>query len=353
MLVSAIVTIVLRERPLSAASEACSRDAQFGGIVAKKHGMQRITTIGVAAVVLVGVITVFAAEAGAHGASRPTATGNGPYYLSLGDSLSVGFQPSRHHPSGADTTKGYVDDLFKAYGSEIPGLQEEKLGCPGETSVSMATGTGSPCLAAYEAAGFSSQLAEAESFIETHDVAFITMDIGANDVDGCASDVGNEPAVDSCVASGISTINSNLPTILSGLESADTQGAAIYGMNYYDPFLALYLEAPYTGPSGFAEQSVTLAQDLNNALASDYGAASTPVQVANVASTFNTFATTVPSTYTPKAPANFGSLSDPLNVQAICTYTWECTTYENIHANKAGYQAIATSFEATIGYLGG
>jgi lysophospholipase L1-like esterase len=320
--------------------------------VTKKHGIQRGITIGVAAVVLVGVITVFAAEAGAHGASR-TATGNGPYYLSLGDSLSVGYQPSRRHPDGAETTKGYVDDLYKAYTSEIPGLQEEKLGCPGETSTSMATGTGSPCLAAYQAAGFSSQLAQAESFLETHDVAFVTIDIGANDVDGCVSDVGNQPAVDSCVEAGIDTINTNLPTILSGLESADTQGAAIYGMNYYDPFLALYLESAYTGPSGFAEQSVTLAQDLNSALASDYGGASTPVQVANVAQTFNTYATTVPSSYTPKAPANFGSTTDPLNVQAICTYTWECTTYENIHANKAGYKAIAASFEAAIGYLGG
>ena len=284
--------------------------------------------------------------------SAAVATGHSPYYLSLGDSLSVGWQP-HGNPSkhlAHETKQGYANDLYKVYAKQIPGLQLKELGCPGETTGTMING-GCPFATSYPDGG--NQLAEAEHFLENNDVAFVTIDIGANDVDGCASDLGNQSALESCVEAGIGTIETNLPTILSGLEAADTQGAPIYGMNLYDPFLATYLlGGSNAGPAGSAEQSVALADSVNNALGATFGAATIPVPVANVEQTFNTETKTVPTSYTPQKPGGFGSITDPLNVQAICTYTWECTGYENIHANKSGYAAIALAFEATIGYLG-
>jgi lysophospholipase L1-like esterase len=47
------------------------------------------------------------------------------YYLALGDSLAVGYQPTN---GGGPTDMGYADDLSK----RMPGLSLTKLGCPGE-----------------------------------------------------------------------------------------------------------------------------------------------------------------------------------------------------------------------------
>ena len=53
-----------------------------------------------------------------------------------------------------------------------------------------------------------SQEAAAERFLKTHhrkgEVPLITVDIGANDVDGCAT---GQPSVISCVDSGLNTIS--------------------------------------------------------------------------------------------------------------------------------------------------
>lgn len=52
------------------------------------------------------------------------------YYVALGDSLAVGYQPI----SGPPYTQGYADDLFALYSPHIPGLTLTKLGCVGENA---------------------------------------------------------------------------------------------------------------------------------------------------------------------------------------------------------------------------
>ena len=57
------------------------------------------------------------------------ATAPPTYYLALGDSLSIGVQPS---PNGdIATNQGYADDLFIGMRTRIPGLRLAKLGCSG------------------------------------------------------------------------------------------------------------------------------------------------------------------------------------------------------------------------------
>jgi hypothetical protein len=354
---------------------------------------RRLLTVAVALALGTTVMTfIQVSSSGASPKGKP-AKPPAPYYLSLGDSLSVGYQPNSTSacPNSTSikgcTTQGYTNDLYKNYKKRIKGLKAKELGCPGETSSTMIGGG----ICTY---ADGNQLAQAENFIEHNDVAFITIDIGANDVDLCAdyvlsknsatgepdpdyaTDVDNcvnngvtpetvgadgYPASDYGVSSstgGIAGINTNLPTILSGLENAETssalsKGAAIYGMSYYDPFLALYLLSAYTGPSGFAEQSTSLATSLNSALSSDYAGASGPgqVTVADVQDLFKTTDGSSPSTYTPVNPNAYTLSTDPVNVLSVCAWTWECSIYENIHANKSGYAAIATSFEEVMGYL--
>jgi lysophospholipase L1-like esterase len=273
----------------------------------------------------------------------PAAAGSGTspeYYVALGDSLSVGVQPAPGTGASEPTDQGYADDLLAYYQNAFPGgLTLVKLGCSGETTSSMLTGSGSSCT--YPGG---SQLAAALAFISAHrsNIALITIDIGANDVDNCAD--GGTISL-SCIASGVATIQSDLPKILGAIRSAAGNGPVIAGMNLYDPFLEDYL----TGPAGqqVAWESAGLAVALNSMLAINYGLYG--VQVADVSGTFST-TDFLDTTQLP------GSGTVPVNVARICQWTWMCAAAPagpNIHANATGYQEIATAFESAIGNLGG
>ena len=243
------------------------------------------------------------------------------YYVSLGDSLAAGFQPD------GPQDQGYADQLFEALQAKIPHLQLVKLGCYGESTVTMTTG--GLCLYPH-----GSQLAEAVAFLHSHrgSVALITIDLGANDVD-CPITV---PLDRRCIAHGLTAIESDLPTILKTLREAVGPKIPIVGMTYYDPSLALWLE----GAVGRAEAMANLPAFLrfNDTLERIYKAAGSPV--ADVEGAFSTtdFATTVFST-------DFGPI--PLNVARICQWTWMCMSPPlgpDIHANTEGYGVIADAF---------
>jgi lysophospholipase L1-like esterase len=258
------------------------------------------------------------ASVGAHrAASKATTT---EYYLALGDSLAAGV--------GSPDGKGYVTDLYKKASKkskkEHASLVLENLACSGATTGSMINGPGCDY-----ASG--TQLGDAEAFLEAHpgQTAFMTIDIGANDVDGCTS---GTTINQTCVTNGLEAISSNLPVILSGLESAGGT-TPIVGMSYYDPFLAAWL----LGGSGetLAEQSVGLLDDLNGILSSDYGSADT----ADVTGAFKS------SDFSPGG--RYEGVKVPVNVGLICHWTLMCSE-ENIHADDAGHAQIAQAFEKIV-----
>lgn len=318
-----------------------------------------LTALLAAGLLLAGLSTASAAPAprpaSASASVRPAVrAGQAPsgrhehpvYYVALGDSLAQGVQPATPPlPPGVtlgqsiETDAGYANDLYDHYKRAFGGaLALVKLGCPGETSASMLTGAGSPCPYSQ-----GSQLAAALAFIAAHrsQVKLITIDIGANDIDGCATAAGISQ---SCVTQGFDTVGRNLPLILGALRQAASQGTVIAGMSLYDPFLAEYL----TGPAGqqVATESVSLTQSFNQLLGQSYqafGAATADVQDA-----FSTtdFSTTVPLP---------GAGTVPLNVARICEWTWMCAPAPvgpNIHANATGYRRIAAAFERAVGWLG-
>jgi lysophospholipase L1-like esterase len=144
------------------------------------------------------VFLIFCSAALAPAAAAQT------YYVALGDSLAVGYQPGT-----GPTSQGYADDLSLQLSKNVPGLSLVKLGCTGETSTSMIQGG----VCSNYPAG-SSQLEAAVSFLETHQVSLVTIDIGANDVDGCVS----ATAIDkSCIQKGFQSVGANLPWILTQL----------------------------------------------------------------------------------------------------------------------------------------
>ena len=245
------------------------------------------------------------------------------YYLALGDSLSIGIQPINgvYKP----TKRGYVDDLYALYRSKIPGLKLAKLGCSGETTVTMATGSG-PC--EYRTG---SQLGDALAFIASHRIAFVTLDIGGDDLLGCFS-VATLAIDYTCVNQAGANIAFWLPQILSALQGALQPSTPIVGMNYYDAFLAAWV----FGPVGqqLAIDSLPLTLDLNDLLETVYGGLGIPV--ANVEDAFHTTDDKI-------VPI----IGLPRNVLIALTWTWMSAPPPNgpdVHPNAIGYGAIAAAF---------
>src|SRR5690242_17019365 len=98
------------------------------------------------------------------------------YQVSVGDSLAASVQPIGDPDRLFRTADGYVEQLLKTARTRWPKLALEKLGCPGETTTTMIGGG----ICSYP---HGTQLAEAVSFLKAHRalVAFVTIDIGAND----------------------------------------------------------------------------------------------------------------------------------------------------------------------------
>ena len=146
-------------------------------------------------------------------------------------------------------------------------------------------------------------------------IAFVTIDIGANDVFS---------------GGGVPAILQNLPPILAALTAAAGPGVPILAMNYYDPFVA---------PVWFQTQSLAALQAevasvvaFNNLLEGIYQAFG--LEIADVEQAFSvTDLTLVGGT--------------PVSVLRACEWTWACAKPPvgfDIHANTDGYGAIAETF---------
>jgi lysophospholipase L1-like esterase len=268
------------------------------------------------------------------------------FYLSLGDSLSVGVQPDA---SGINqrTDDAYPDQLFNTLSSEEDDLRLVKLGCENrETTQHMISG--GECF--YEEG---SQLAQAVKFLREHGdhVALITIDIGVNDIifSGCIIETdGIVTGVDvDCILAPdgpFAQVAANLPMILSTLQQAADDDTLIVALNYYNTFLASWL----TGAEGqvLAEQSALLASIFNNdVLGQSYAAFNVPV--ADVAGAFDS------NNFTDMMP--FPTLDSPFmipqNVALICLWTYMCVpdpVGPNIHANPTGYGVMASTIERVL-----
>jgi lysophospholipase L1-like esterase len=280
-----------------------------------------------AAVAAVAALTACSGPAPSHPAQ--VAIAEPTYYLALGDSLAQGVQPNAAGVS-VRTGDGYPDQLYATLHRTRPGLELVKLGCPGETTTTMIGGG----LCRYQGG---SQLAAAAAFLRAHRgrVLLVTLDIGANDPEQC----GGRPGLSQlarCAVRDIPSAVTHLTTIMDRLTVADPD-VRIVGMTYYLPALAEW----HSGLPGqmMARVAAKLAATYNRLLTRVY--VNSGARVANVFGVFETsdFGT----------PAN----SDvPRNVARLCQWTWACAAPPrgpNQHANQAGYQVIARTFQQASG----
>jgi len=275
------------------------------------------TVAGAAALAAGALAPSGASPAGAAPAPTPA------YQLSLGDSLAAG--------TGASTpADDYVNRVAAHEAATFPGLTVENVACGGATTTTVLSGGGA-CTYAQ-----GTQLAEAEAFLAAHpgQVPYVTIDIGANDVDGCLT--GATISL-SCIVHGIQAISTQLPQIVAGLRQA-APGVPIFGMDYYNPFLAEWVLGGAGGPS-LARESAVLSADLNGLLVQIYGAAGAiPVDVQGPFATQD-FALT----------GTWNGAAVPEGVARTCDWTHMCDTSGlTIHTNDIGHATLAAAVDRAV-----
>lgn len=294
-----------------------------------------------ALVVSLGLVTAGASVAQAQTTEAPTT-----YYLSLGDSLSQGYQPVGPEVGspGVNTDNGYADVLYQRLQQSEPGLVLEKYGCSGETTTSMLDGGPvvdgksycayqTPTPLVYQQDPSLTQIDAATAFLREHrgEVTHLTIDIGANDVQKCATSAGIDFA---CVGQGLAAIAQNLPKILAQLRAANP-AVHITGSTYYNPFLVYWLGSGSTDKF-LALGSSVLQVVLNQILTTSYSAFG--AATADVAGTFRSYA------YVPFVDSPYSTTPVPTNVATLCAQTYMCLQ-QNIHATDSGYVLMADAFQ--------
>ena len=278
---------------------------------------------GVRSLSLVLVIAVVAAVWLTEGSSGLADALPPPQYLSLGDSLAISIQPD---PGGHDreTGEGFAERIRRARSSRYsPSLALVKLGRGGETAASMIK----------SARPGPSQLEQAEQRLRAHSVAFVTIDIGANEVEGCADRTGFDQA---CVTRGLASLRKSLPAIIKRLRAAGGTGLEIIGINYYNSFLGRWVID--ANGRRLAKASIPVERSINATLAEIYERSNVPV--ADVESSFQTDA------MNRWVPTRFGRV--PLAVANTCRWTWACSSRYDDHTNSNGYRVIARTVLAKL-----
>jgi lysophospholipase L1-like esterase len=265
------------------------------------------------------------------GPSGAGATDPPPYYLAVGGSGSVGFQPTLSNPHGHPTGSGYADDLAGRLASRWPGLTLVRVGCPGATTETMVAG-GGHC--AYPAG---SQLETALAFFHTHpSTALVTVDLGFNDVVPCLRHMEVD---EDCVSTALATISSQLPQILTALRQAAPAGTRFLGLGHYDPFVADELRGPIGDT--FADASVGVIERLDEVLRAAYAHVGIPM--ADISGAFD-----LPDTNPVDVP---GLGVVPTNVARVCSLTWMCAAQPlgpNTHPNDDGYRVESNALAAAL-----
>jgi len=234
-------------------------------------------------------------------------------YLSLGDSLAFGYQPNL--VAAGDFNPADYQSYAEDFASMRPQLQLTNLGCPGETTESLISGGcpwtlgGAPLHTNYPG---ESQLQAAVGFLQAHpQTSLITVDIGSNDLlnalAACNYDLS---CIQASLPATLAQLLGNYAQILTALRTAAPQAQLVL-FNLYNP---LAVSVPGS------DQLLTGVNTLIDNLASAYGA-----QVADAFGVMNHAA------------------GSPAERAFLCSRTWECSSYQNIHPTDLGYQQLAVA----------
>jgi hypothetical protein len=254
------------------------------------------------------------------------------FYLDIGASESLGFQPTPDAPHGVPTDEGYANDLVSYEASRGIALDLTQVGCPGETTTSMLSGD-DHCYGDID-----TQLAAAMTFLSDHhdEQGIVTIDLGFNNVRRCMYRLtDNEP----CVEKQLHDVRADLPLIVKSLKSVAGPGVTFVGLGHYDPYLGFEIRGG--AAVEFAHDSEQVMDRLNGVL--QYVYSSSDVPLADVDSYFDG------KDRTPVTLSGVGTV--PNNVAQICHLTWVCAAAPygpDYHPDDQGYSMIAASIEGVL-----
>jgi lysophospholipase L1-like esterase len=248
------------------------------------------------------------------------------YYVSLGDSYAVGYQPT------LGSTSGYT-----VYVAKHTGLKLVNFGCGGATTTSILSLIGCPDVLPHTTGGVTypttTQIAAADAFITAHKghIGLITVSIGGNDVTSCASQPNPIP----CVTTAVQNITTHVTTLAGDLRAAAGPKVPIIGSTYPDVILGTYVYPKKPAPASavsLAKLSVVAFKSLiNPALSKAYGTVSgSLVDVTKATGGYGSLTKTVKT-------KTYGRV--PVPVASVCSLTWFCARGD-IHSRTPGYNII-------------
>jgi lysophospholipase L1-like esterase len=267
------------------------------------HNRYGLKVLGALAMICGALTGAFSASPGAQAATSKT------YYVSLGDSYSVGYQP------GLGSTPGYTVVVAKA-----TGLALVNFGCGGATTTSLISSVGCPDVLPHTIGGVTypttTQEAAAVAFLTAHrgHIGLITVSIGGNDVTA---------------------------SLAAALRKAAGPKVPLIGLTYPDVILGSYVypkQPASASAASLAKLSVVAFKGLiNPALTTAYSSGSgSLVDVTKATGAY------VPLTRTVRSRM-YGTI--PAAVASVCTLTWFCAQ-GNTHATTRGYNLIGRLVDA-------
>ena len=287
---------------------------------------RNVSTLIAAAALVFGVTQVGVASASPRIVAKHAAP---LFYVALGDSYAEGYQPG--FSNGSETLHGYVNQV-PALVMKRHRLLVRNFGCGGATSASILLSIGCPPGALANngvAYPTTTQAAAALAFIATHrgKIGLITISIGGNDFDNCATAADAQ----TCVLNSMPVMEANIKTLVAELRTVAGSSVPMIATSYPDVLLAEDVATP-PNPS-LAQLSLTaFAQIINPDLAAAYTTQSVDfIDVTTATGAYTPFAQT-----TTLAP--YGVI--PVAVANVCSLTWACTSGD-IHPNAFGYALLA------------
>jgi hypothetical protein len=254
------------------------------------------------------------------------------FYLDVGASESLGFQPTPDTPHGVPTDEGYANDLVAYEAARGIDLELTQVGCPGETTTTMLNGD-DHCYG-----GVDTQLAAAMTFLGDHqdEQGIVTIDLGYNNVRRCLL---HETDDETCVDKQLSDVRADLPLIVKSMKSVAGPNVTFVGLDHYDPYLAFEIRGG--AATDFAHDSERVMDRLNGVLQFVYSSSGVPM--ADVDGYFD------------GRDRSLVTLSGvglvPNNVAQICDLTWTCASAPygpDFHPDDEGYSTIAEAIEAVL-----
>lgn len=251
-----------------------------------------------------------------------------PFYVNVGDSYAVGYQPGRATGGeGGATTEGYAERVAATLAASGYPVRLRNFGCVGTSTGTMLSGNGCPTgiRAARHAVPYDGSQADAViRFLQRHrgQTYVITVTLGRNDIRRCLS-AGSV----SCVRSATPVLVANLKVLLERLREAAGPGVRIIGLTYPNVDLGAWRRGTARSRRHARRAQVAFEDVLNPALKRRYKA--------------------VGGTFLDVTEATGGYAPLPTSVQMVCQWTWYCR-YNDVHASPAGYALIAELVTASL-----